>query len=170
MPTRPDCPRCHTHLVIPDATTEKEFVEQARRVWHAAHPKKPVGRPQVLPAMVRGIAKMLAEGDDIPKIRKTFPGVSKTTVDRVRADSRALACFIPDGHRMANGDVRDREWKTAQRRAKGIRPEWREAIILGWSDAITLNNLIDPIDPADPFAPQPVDPRHAPDVVRGRLK
>ena len=56
--------------------------------------------------MVREIVKMLAEGADIPTIRKTFPGASKTTADHIRTDSRASAYIIPDGHRMADGDVR----------------------------------------------------------------
>lgn len=169
MPKSSDCPRCQTQLVIPDATTEKEFVEQARRVWHAAHPKKPVGRPQVLLAMVQGIAKMIAEGADIPTIRKTFPDVSKTTADRIRADSRALALTIHDSLRMEDGDVRDKEWKAALRRAHGIRPEWREPIIKGWCDAILEDDIVDPLDPANPFARQPVDPLHKPVLVRGKL-
>ena len=170
MPKSSDCPRCKTQLVIPDATTEKEFIEQARRVWHAAHPKKPVGRPQVLSAMVRGIAKMLAEGADIPTIRKTFPDVSKTTADRIRSDSRALALTIPDSLRTADGDVRGREWRAAIRRAHGIRLEWREPIMLGWVDAILEGDIVDPLDPANPFARQPVDPQHKPVLVRGRWK
>ncbi|TMQ31756.1 MAG: hypothetical protein E6K65_00265 [Nitrospirae bacterium] len=170
MPKSPDCPRCNKQLVIPDATTVKEFVKQARQVWYSAHPKGRVGRPQVPPAAVRNIARMLAEGADVPSIMKAFPVVSKTTVDRIREGSRALACIIQASHRMADGDVRDREWRAAIRRAHGVRPEWRDAIILGWSDAITLNRLIDPIDPAHPFAPQPVDPEHKPVLVRGRLK
>ena len=153
MPKSPDCHRCKKQIVIPDATTEKEFVKQARRVWHSAHPNKPVGRPQVLPATVRGIAKMLAKGFDIPTIRETFPSVSKTTADRIRTDYRALSLTIPDGHRMEDGYVRNKEWKAALRRARGIRPEWREPIILGIADTILFDDLIDPIDPANPFAP-----------------
>ncbi len=127
------------------------------------------GRPQVPLATVQGIAKMLAEGVDIATIRKTFP-ISKTTADRIRADYRALTLTITDSHRMEDGHVRDREWKAAIRRARGIRPEWRESIILGMADTMLLDDLVDPIDPANPFAPQQVDPRHKPDLVRSRLK
>lgn len=112
---------------------------------------------------------MLAEGVDIATIRKTFP-ISKTTADRIRADYRALTLTITDSHRMEDGHVRDREWKAAIRRARGIRPEWRESIILGMADTMLLDDLVDPIDPANPFAPQQVDPRHKPDLVRSRLK
>ena len=153
MPKSPDCQRCKKQLVVPDATTGKEFVEQARRIWHSAHPNNPVGRPQVLPATVRGIAKMLAGGADIPTIRGTFPSVSKTTADRIRTDCRALFLTIPDSHRMDDRYVRDKEWKIALRRARSIRPEWREQIILGMADSILFDDLIDPIDPANPFAP-----------------
>jgi len=132
--------------------------------------KRGPGRPQVDVVTVRGIAKMSAERVDIPTIRETFPSVSKTTVDRIRTDSRALACVIQASHRMDNGDVREKEWKAALRRAQGVRPEWRDAIILGWSDAIGLKSLIDPIDPANPFAPLLVDPLHRPELVRGKLE
>ena len=112
----------------------------------------------------------VSRGDDIPTIIKTFPDVSKTTADRIRTDYRALTLTIPDSLRMEDGDVRDKEWKAALRRARGIRPEWREPIILGMVDAISFDDLVDPIDPANPFAPQQVDPRHKPNLVRGRLK
>lgn len=170
MPKSPDCPRCTNQLVIPNAQTLKEFTKQARQVWHSAHPKAHVGRPQVHPEMVRAIVKMLVEGTDISSIMKTLT-VRKTTVERIRSDSHALALTIRDSERMADGDVREAEWRTAIKRAHGVRPEWRKAIIRGWYEAIPLNDIVDPIDPTHPFAPQRVDPLHDPVLlIRDRYK
>jgi hypothetical protein len=42
---------------------------------------------------------------------------------------------------MDDGEVRDKEWKIALRRARGIRPEWRAPIILGMADTILFDNM-----------------------------
>ena len=53
MAKSPDCPRCKKQLVIPDAPTWREFLDQAARIWQAAHPrpkkaKRTRGRPPEL--------------------------------------------------------------------------------------------------------------------------
>ena len=147
----------------------KRSLHDALGLEHHTYSKPRRGRPQVPFATVRGIARLLTEGSDLSVIKERFP-VSKTTLDRIRTDYRALTFTIPEGHRMDDGDVREKEWRMAVRRAQGIRPEWRAAIILGLSDYITSDMLIDPIDLANPFAPQQVDPLHKPDLIRGKLK
>jgi hypothetical protein len=148
---------------------DKESLLHALRLIPSTGAKRRRGNQPVSLESVRGIAKMLGKKASIPDILKSFD-VSKTTIDRVRTEYRALTCNVPESWRDEDGGVRKDQWKKILRRARNIDPpEWADPIILGLCDAIAeggAGEILDPIDPANPFAPLPVDPDHKPELVR----
>ena len=113
MPTSPDCPRCHTHLVIPDATTEKEFVKQARRVWHAAHPKKSVGQPKTPLETTVSIIEMLFNGQSVKDTSKTLD-VKESRVRRERTRIHGLLGIRQHGAKPDRFSIEDARARVAQ--------------------------------------------------------
>jgi hypothetical protein len=114
--------------------------------------RRPGNQPLSLKT-VRAIAKMLADGADVPTIMKSC-AVSKTTTDRVKTEYRALFSTAPGSWRQEDGYIPDHLWKKIVNRACNIEPpEWRKPIILGVCDSFRLEDLIDAINPRQPVCP-----------------
>lgn len=100
-------------------------------------------KPTVSPRKVQAIAKRLTQNVPPPEIAKAVK-VSLSTVERVRADYRAFTYDAALARLDPGAYLEDPEYKQAERRAKGIAPAWRKAIIEGIADAITPDDLLDP--------------------------
>lgn len=127
-------------------------------VAHSGTPRRRGNQP-LSDEQVRTVAKMLRKGAEVPVIVKSC-NLSKTTVDRVKTEYRALLHIVQGYSRIKHGELREGDWKTIERRARSIDPpEWRKPIIQGIADVIyEEGDLIDQVDPANPFAPLPVNP------------
>ena len=103
---------------------------------------------------------------------------SKTTVEKVRADYRAITLDEALSHIEKGEYLPDIEYNIAERRARTISPNVRAAIIKGIADAIPAKGIIEPVplDPRLAFAPQQVEPEHKPPLSltlhpkRGKLR
>lgn len=127
-------------------------------------------KPKITPRQVTAIAKQLAKNVPVSEIANAVK-VSQTTVERVRADYNAIT-FRTALARLAPGDyLADIEHKHAERRARGVSKAWRDAILKGMSDSISLEDLLDPLpdDPRRVFVPHKVDPKHNPVVLLSEL-
>jgi hypothetical protein len=115
---------------------------------------------------------MLAQNHAVEEIAKLIR-VSKTTVERVRADYNALT-FKTALSKLSPGDwLDDIQYKQAEIRARGVRGNIRRAIIAGIVDArLKVTDILDPV-PTDSrlaLAPQDVDPEHDPVRLAKRHK
>ena len=67
---------------------------------------------------------------------------SKTTVERIRADYRAITLDEAFSHIELGESLPDIEYKRAEIRARSVLPAVRAAIIRGISDAISLKDIL----------------------------
>jgi hypothetical protein len=121
-------------------------------------------KQKITPRQVKSISRMLAANEPVAKIVKAVK-VSQTTVERVRADYRAVT-FEAALDRLDKGDyLPDIEYKRAEIRARIVPPDVRTAIIAGIIEAkLRAEDILDevPKDPRLAFAPQEVEPEHKP--------
>ncbi len=131
---------------------------------------KDCGRPAVPSAKISTIARLLTRKASMAAIMKAV-GLSKSTVNRVRADYNAVTYETALRRVGIEGEMlRDREYRVAETRARKVPPRVRTAIIQGIANAIKLKDLLAPA-PSDPhhmYAPQVVEPEHAPVLLRGK--
>jgi hypothetical protein len=92
-------------------------------------------------------------------------GVSKDTVETIRAEMHKVTHTVPDSERAEDGDVRQFEWEQAQKRAAKVRPERRAAIIAGIAANIDLSNWRDESASKNLHTTQPVAPQYKPNRV-----
>ena len=86
--------------------------------------------PKITIRQVRSISKRIALKDPVEKIAKDLK-VSLSTVNRVRADYRATTYESALDRLEPDAYLADPEYKYAEIRAKGVNPQWRDAIIKG---------------------------------------
>jgi len=135
------------------------------------------GRPPVSDRKVRAISRMLTRKADVPTISRAV-GLSQTTVERLRADYRAITLEEALSHIEKGEYLPDIEYNIAERRARTISAKVRAAILKGIVDAIPAEDIVDPVplDPRLAFAPQQVDPDHKPPScpqphpIRGKVR
>jgi len=124
-------------------------------------------KPKITPSQVTAIVKRLANAKRLDKaasaseIAETVK-VSQTTVERVRADYNAITLQNELSRLAPDDSLADIEYKRAERRARGVNKVWRDAIVKGMRDSISLKDLIDPLpdDPRRVFVPHKADPQH----------
>lgn len=104
---------------------------------------------------------MLTQKVDTSTIAKRVKR-SKTTIEKVRADYRAITLDEALSHIEKGEVLPDIEYKDAEERARKIPAKVRTAIIRGIVDTISAEDIVDPVplDPCIAFAPQPVEPEH----------
>lgn len=127
-------------------------------------------KPKITPRQVKAIAKRLAQNVTVLEIARAVK-VSRTTVERVRADYNAITLRTAL-RRLTPGDyLADYEYKEAERRARGVSEAWRAAILQGIADSITRKDLIEPLpdDPRVVYAPQKIDPEHDPAILLRKM-
>jgi len=110
---------------------------------------------------------MLAQKVDISTIAKKTKR-SKETVEGLRADYRAITLEEALSHIETGEYLPDIEYKDAEIRASKVLPEVRTAILKGIMDAkLRAQDILDkvPEDPHLAFAPQKIEPEHAPVLV-----
>jgi len=92
-------------------------------------------------------------------------------VERVRADYNAITLQNELSRLAPDDSLADIEYKRAERRARGVNKVWRDAIVKGMRDSISLKDLIDPLpdDPRRVFVPHKADPQHDPVVLLSAL-
>jgi hypothetical protein len=106
------------------------------------------GRPSVPFNKVKAVARMLAQADrlnqkpEIATIAKKTK-LSPTTVQRIRADYRALTLDEAKSHIEIGESLPDVEYKRAERRARTVSKRVHEAIVEGIAEAIQLEDLVD---------------------------
>lgn len=105
------------------------------------HPPKK-GRPAVSLKKIRTISRLLTRKASVPEIVKSV-GLSKTTVDRVRADYNAVLMVRAYGSVDIGESVPDIEWRQGERRAKMIKTDVYKAIIQGIADASKPKDILD---------------------------
>ena len=133
-------------------------------------------KPKITPSQVTAIVKRLANAKRLDKaafaseIAETVK-VSQTTVERVRADYNAITLQNELSRLAPDDSLADIEYKRAERRARGVNKVWRDAIVKGMRDSISLKDLIDPLpdDPRRASVLYEVDPQHAPVVLSRAL-
>lgn len=99
------------------------------------------GRPSVASSKVTAITKMLVEKVPVPKIAQVI-GVSKSVVDRVGADYRAITWETALNKVDIGEELPEIEAKDAERRAMKVQKDRRVAILDGIASAIPLTKLL----------------------------
>jgi hypothetical protein len=121
------------------------------------NPKR--GRPATPPETVTRIALMLRKNARVSSIAKAI-GVSKDTVETIRAEMHKATKAVPDYERDQDRDIRPNEWNRAEERAKEVMPERKKAIFAGMAENIELHDLIDTPGPSEISSGRPGAPRH----------
>lgn len=128
--------------------------------------------PKITTRQVRSISRRLAMKDPAETIAKVLK-ISLTTVNRVRADYRAITYEVALDRLEPNEYLADPEYRHAERRAKGVSSEWRAAIIQGIVDAqLKATDILDGLteDPRLASTILPVDPAHDPRLLYENLR
>ena len=128
-------------------------------------------RPKITARQVRLISKKIALKEPVEKIKNALK-ISLSTINRVRADYRALT-YEAALECLEHGEyLTDPEYKQALIKERGVSKQWRSAIIQGIVDAkLKATDILDnpPNDPRLAFAPQIVDPQHNPSTLLGEI-
>jgi hypothetical protein len=128
------------------------------------------GRPAVPDDTVRSIVSMLCKNAKLPNDNRISvsdiaknAGVSKDTVETIRAELNKVAMTVPDYERDPDSnDVRPTEWKSAEERAQQVPPARRRVIIEGMAESIDWCELVDPPNPSAPTDGNPDTPTPSP--------